>query len=249
MVARIARIEAVVCDSEHEAAWLERNLLEQSMPAWNRTPGGQEVSTYLRLDAGQRTPRLEAVHSVTSSGAHFGPYLGGDKVRTAVAAFHRAFPLAYTGNGLSGSEREMAGQRGVGPADRDRLAGTITAVLQRDPTAMALIREALQACRDRAALAQAYELAARIQAEIEAVAWVTSVQRVTRTDGPDADAAGWSDGVLVRFQVRAGRLRRWAQRACGQASARRYLAETPAAWADFAGRNAELAARLIRSHR
>src|SRR5262249_56977330 len=26
MVARIARIEAVSCDSEHEAAWLERNL-------------------------------------------------------------------------------------------------------------------------------------------------------------------------------------------------------------------------------
>jgi len=28
MVARIARVEAVTCDSAHEAAWLERNLLE-----------------------------------------------------------------------------------------------------------------------------------------------------------------------------------------------------------------------------
>ena len=40
MVARVARIEAVSCDSAHEAAWLERNLLEASLPQWNRTPGG-----------------------------------------------------------------------------------------------------------------------------------------------------------------------------------------------------------------
>lgn len=35
MVASVARIEAVACDSVHEAAWLERNLLETSMPPWN----------------------------------------------------------------------------------------------------------------------------------------------------------------------------------------------------------------------
>src|SRR6185369_9025794 len=29
MVRRIQRIDAVACDSAHEAAWLERNLLEQ----------------------------------------------------------------------------------------------------------------------------------------------------------------------------------------------------------------------------
>jgi len=43
MVARIARVEAVTCDSAHEAAWLERNLLEHRRPPWNRTLGGQEA--------------------------------------------------------------------------------------------------------------------------------------------------------------------------------------------------------------
>jgi GIY-YIG catalytic domain len=43
MVARVTRIEAVTCDSPHEAALLERNLLEASLPPWNRTPGGQET--------------------------------------------------------------------------------------------------------------------------------------------------------------------------------------------------------------
>ncbi len=58
MVARVARIEAVTCDSVHEAAWLERNLLEASLPPWNRTPGGQETAVYIRMDAGPVHPGL-----------------------------------------------------------------------------------------------------------------------------------------------------------------------------------------------
>jgi excinuclease ABC subunit C len=43
MVARVGRVEAVACDSGHEAAWLERNLLQARKPPWNRAPsGGQE---------------------------------------------------------------------------------------------------------------------------------------------------------------------------------------------------------------
>src|SRR5690242_16606928 len=38
MTARAAGVQAIVCDSVHEAAWLERNLLERRMPRWNRTP-------------------------------------------------------------------------------------------------------------------------------------------------------------------------------------------------------------------
>src|ERR1700722_30856 len=40
MVARIVRVEAVACDSAHEAAWLERNLLQARKPPWNRAPDG-----------------------------------------------------------------------------------------------------------------------------------------------------------------------------------------------------------------
>ena len=50
MVARVRRIEAVSCDSAHEAAWLERNLLTTSLPPWNLTMGGQEHPVYIRLD-------------------------------------------------------------------------------------------------------------------------------------------------------------------------------------------------------
>jgi excinuclease ABC subunit C len=62
MVARVARIEAISCDSVHEAAWLERNLLKKSLPPWNKTQGGQESAVYIRLDAGPSTPGLASVY-------------------------------------------------------------------------------------------------------------------------------------------------------------------------------------------
>ena len=60
MVARIARIEAISCDSAHEAAWLERNLLETSLPRWNRTPGGQERAVCIRMGSPQRVTTMDA---------------------------------------------------------------------------------------------------------------------------------------------------------------------------------------------
>src|SRR6516225_9079888 len=59
MVARIARVEAVPCASAHEAAWLERNLLQRHKPPWNRSPsGGQESEVWIRLSASPDAPGL-----------------------------------------------------------------------------------------------------------------------------------------------------------------------------------------------
>ena len=120
MVARIARIEAVSCDSPHEAAWLERNLLQDSLPPWNKTPGGQESAAYIRLDGRPANPGLTVVYQVQPCAQvrHFGPYLGGLRARQAVAALHRILPLAYASARPGASERELARIRGVGDQDR-----------------------------------------------------------------------------------------------------------------------------------
>jgi excinuclease ABC subunit C len=242
MVGRIARIEAAVCDSEHEAAWLERNLLERELPRWNRTRGGQEVSVYIGL-TGRGLTVVHSPHRSTHA-RHFGPYLGGLKVRHAVSALHRVLPLAYAADKLGGAERDLARVRRIAPGGRAALVETACAVLDREPAAVASLRAELARRRDQASEVLAYELAARLQAEIEAVDWITAEQKVALPEPRDFDVHGWAGGVLVRFEMRGGRLAGWTARARQRDDVRDALAATPDGWAEFAHRNAELAARL-----
>jgi excinuclease ABC subunit C len=246
MVAGIARLEAVACASPHEAAWLERNLLRERRPPWNRAPdGGQEVEAWIGLRESARSPGLSVRHQPAPGARNFGPYLGGRQVRLAVSGLNRVLPLGYAGD-LDGTLGDLARVRGVTAADRSGLAETVAAVLDRVPAPVASARAALCARRDAASARLAFELAARLQAEVEALDWVTGPQRVTRPGAGDCDAHGWADGLLVRFEIRDGRLTGWTQRACAAPAARRHLEQTPAEWSDFAMCNAGLAARLLR---
>jgi excinuclease ABC subunit C len=245
MVANVARIEAVVCASEHEAAWLERNLLERRLPSWNKTPGGQEVPVWIRLSERAAAPGLSVVHTPPPADPRsFGPYLGGNKVRLAVAGLHRVMPLVYTGAKLSGSAQDMARARGVDPGGREALVHTLTGVLNREPRSVASVRTELVSRRDTAAQTLDFERAARIQTEIDGFDWVVAPQRATVSEPDDQDVFGWSDGVLVHFQIHGGRLCTWRQRPASAASSLPRVLATQVKWVDFARRNAELAARL-----
>jgi excinuclease ABC subunit C len=246
MTARIDRIEAVVCDSAHEAAWLEYNLHESRLPPWNRAIGSAESVLYLRLDERPRSPRLSAEHVLVSTPGvrYFGPYLGGARARLAVTALNRILPVSYTSARLAGAQLDLARVRGYVDVDRESVIESVTEILNRDLQAVTWARSELEELRACAARAESFELAGRIQEELEALAWVTCPQRAATVDGGDFTACGWAEGILVRFGVRAGRLREWSQRPCGQATAAPYLAATPPGWAEFAQRNAELAASL-----
>jgi excinuclease ABC subunit C len=247
MVRAIARIEAVECASEHEAAWLERNLLERQLPPWNRTAGGQEVEVYLRLDASAHSAGLTVVHDRGRGDAtrHFGPYLGGQRVRLAAAGLLRVFPLDYA-SGAAGTVRELGRRRGADPADRPALAAAIGAVLAREHDAVAAVRAELLGRRAAAAADEAYEVAGRIQAELAALDWVTAPQRVAviEATGADAVACGWADSLLIQFSIQDGRIRGWCQDRASAAEAAPVLARTPPQWREFAGHAALLAARL-----
>ena len=244
MVARIARVEAVICDSAHEAAWLERNLLQRRLPPWNRCVGGQEAEVWIRLSVQPRYPGLTVVHRPAPG--DFGPYLGGQKARDAVSGLGRVLPLAHAADRRAGAERDLARLRGAKPGARTELARAIAAVLGRDRDAVAALRSELTARRTAAAAALAFEFAGKLQAELEALDWITGEQKVTRAPWgqDDADVYGWAAGVLVCFEIRGGRMSGWRQRPCAAAAARRYLDQSPPGWTPFASRNAELAARL-----
>ncbi|GAB2606863.1 hypothetical protein Aab01nite_02090 [Paractinoplanes abujensis] len=241
MVPQVARVEAVECDSVHEAAWLERNLLERSKPRWNRIRGGLEVPVGIQLDAAG--PRVVHLHS--PGAAEFGPYLGGAQARLAVSGLDRIFPVRYTGERLDGGLRDLARVRGVSVLDRPAFLTAVAAVLRRRAEQTRAVRDGLALLRDRASANLAFELAGRIQQELGALDWIVAEQKVTQlVAGADHDVYGWAGGVLVRFRMRRGRVDGWEQRDSSLASARRYLELTPAEWSAFAERGAELARRL-----
>ncbi|WP_405064119.1 hypothetical protein OG474_21395 [Kribbella sp. NBC_01505] len=240
MVNRIARVEGVWCDSDHEAAWLERNLLEHTKPRWNISEGGQEVVGYIRFDA--NGPRF--THELGTTTKHFGPYLGGLRVRQAISALQRVIPLQYT-TAATGSVREFAKLFGVGPDDRDSLTKAAYAVLDREPDAVEAVRAELVRRRDQAAGALRFEFAGKLQDELAAFEWIVAEQKVSLLTADDADVFGWADGIMVGFGLRGGRVRTWTQHAMTERAAHDRVAATPAGWQLFAQRNAELAARLL----
>lgn len=254
MVGQVVRVEALPCASAHEAAWLERNLLESSKPRWNRVRGGLEVPTYVTLSVSPTTAHLAVTHRPAPDpriASTFGPYLGGTRSRRAVDGLERALGLAYAADRLGGFDRDMARVRGVTADQREERAGLAAAVLLGDAAALSQVTALLVARRDEAAAALAFEVAARIQEEIAALAWLAAPQRVTvearSGTATDLELAGWADGVLVQLSIRGGRLDRWRERATSASAAAPLLAATPEAWTATLAEAAELAAAL-RAH-
>ncbi len=243
MVRKVARVEALLCASEHEAAWLERNALEHSLPPWNRVVGGMENAVFLEMVDSTRTPGVKVVFR-PGSGLTFGPYLSGTKARLAVSALHRLYPLAYTAERLTDTEREMAGIRLVRKEDRQSLWDSVRAMLTRDHAAVQEARRRLTALRDVASAELAFERASRLQEELEGLEWITAPQRVTGLEAYDLVFHGWAAGTLVRFEVVAGRLVGWQVRPCTPTRAEPLVRATPRHWQDFAEANAHVAAAL-----
>jgi excinuclease ABC subunit C len=195
MVARVRTVRTVVTASEHEAAFLERALLERYDPPFNRTLGFESVVA-LRLEPSS----LTAVHDFAGSTARqFGPYLGWAAAFAATSALVRLFPLHYCrpAAALTSVERDLARRRGVGPGDGAELTGRIVAVLNGDAAAVADAIAGTELARDRASELGLYERAAELQAEIAGLRWITQPQSVASFHDP----AGWRvrEELLPRF--------------------------------------------------
>lgn len=211
MVERVAWLEPVVCASEHEAAFLESDLLERHPTRYNRTLG-MESCVWLRLDTTPAAPSLDVVHEARpgDGAAWFGPYLGWEPARQAAAGLQRLYPLRYSGTGLDRSDRELARSLGVLPGDTTDLAGRIERVLRRDRAAVRAAVRGLEAMRDRAAELEMFEHAGVLQQQVRGLAWITEPQKLSSLEPFDHDfcavAATGDVAVLVILELRDGRL-------------------------------------------
>lgn len=244
MVPQISRVEAIVCASVPEAGWLERNLLERSLPRWNRTRGGMELVGWLQVDDDPARPGLELVVEGTAHADDaFGPFLGVERLALARSALLRAWPVPLAGSRLRAADRSMAEARGVSPGELAAYTRQVRAVLSGDREVIAMLHALLAAASDRAVTQLAFETARQIQAEVAALDWLVAPQRVTGCS-PGLRLGATADGVEFCLWATADRLDRWTSaRTAAQPGP---TPETPAEWREFTLRNAELAAALDR---
>ena len=185
MVRRIRRVVTVTTASEHEAAFLERALLERHDPPFNRTLGLESIVA-IRL----APTSVTAVHEIVPAEGvrYFGPYLGWSATAGAASALARTFPihLCRPAREMTSVERDMARRRGVSVADGPALARSITAVLERDATAVEDVIVRTEGVRDQASALALYERAAELQGEIAGVRWVAQPQSIASFDASGA---------------------------------------------------------------
>src|SRR5438270_4766509 len=207
MLPRVEWLEPVVCASEHEAAFLENDLLDRHRSRYNRTLG-MESCVWLRLDARTHSAGLDVVHEPEprDGAGWFGPYLGWEPVRQAAAGLLRLHPLRYTGSSITRTERELARSLGVTEEDSAAVAANIERVLRREPAAVARALRSLEEARERAAGRMMFEFAAEIQEQIRGLLWITQPQKLAHLDAVDADFPGVSGSVEVVLSLRGGRL-------------------------------------------
>jgi excinuclease ABC subunit C len=251
MVQRVEWLEPVVCASEHEAAFLESDLLERHRTRYNRTLG-MESCVWLRLDTSPHAPTLDVVHEPCphDGASWFGPYLGWEPARQAAAGLLRLYPLRYSGSHLSRTDREMARSLGVSEADAPLLARRIERVLNRYRSEVRAAIRGLEEMRDRAAGSLMFEHAEQLQQQIRGLLWIVEPQKLATLDPVDRDfcaAAGTGDAaVLVILALRGGRMAQRHVHRIAQTEAWPAGAEAAhdGPWVDLARRNAELMARL-----
>ena len=243
MVGRVEWVEPVICESEHEAAFLESDLLERHPTRFNRTLG-MESCVWIRLSADALTPGLEVRHEpAPADGASwFGPYLGWEPARQAVAGLLRLFPLRHTAAAMNRSGRELARSLRVGEADRDRFARAIRAVIDREQPAVRAAIARLERMRDDSAERLMFEHAADLREHARGVRWISEPQKLGLLGAVDGDHSGIAGRAEVVLSLRGGRL---VQRHFQPAAARRQAtAGGEGAWCDLARDNAELMSRL-----
>lgn len=180
MVRRVRRILVSSCASEHEAALLERTLLERLDPPFNRTSG---VETIVGVRLSSSPPAIAAVVELAPKIDNvFGPYLGWAPTYAAVSALLRLFPVHFcrpTAE-LDSVQRDLARIRGVSERDLEGLTRRAARVLERDRPAVVDAVDRVQLERERASEMRLYERAAELQRQIDGILWITQRQDFMR---------------------------------------------------------------------
>lgn len=216
MVAKIAEIETIVTSSEVEALILECNLIKKYRPRYNIMLKDDKTYPYLKVTMQEDFPRLVVTRRQTRDGAkYYGPYADAGAMRTAVKLLRGMFPLR-TCRKMNPDrpclnyhiKRCLAPCAGyVSRAEYGNMIKSVCMVL--DGRTNELERD-LQRRMQEAADNYAFEEAARLRDQLQAVKRLNEQQKAVTNNGGDMDVIGYGQDItgscIQIFFVRKGKL-------------------------------------------
>ncbi|HKA90249.1 MAG TPA: excinuclease ABC subunit UvrC [Haliangiales bacterium] len=215
----IGDIETVVVNNEKEALLLENNLIKQHQPRFNVKLTDDKNYLVLRIDPKKTWPRVEVGRRIADDGAkYFGPYHSATSARETLRVINRHFQLrTCTDHVLANRARPCILHQikrcpapcvlPVSPeAYADQVEDACLFLSGRKDELLPRLRERMKEAAGR----QAYEHAAQLRDQIQAVEKTLIRQTVVSTDIVDQDVVGiYRQGDVVEVAVlfmRAGKL-------------------------------------------
>lgn len=216
MVAKIAEIETIVTSSEVEALILECNLIKKYRPRYNISLKDDKTYPYLKVTLHEDFPRLYVTRRHMRDGArYYGPYADAGAMHATVKLLRSMFPLR-TCRKMNVDrpclnyhiKRCLAPCAGyISKADYHNMIKSVCMVLDGRTTELERdLKQQMQEAADN----YAFEEAARLRDQLQAVARLNEAQKAVTNNGGDMDIFGLGQdmtGLCVQlFFVRKGKL-------------------------------------------
>ena len=216
MVAKIAEIETIITSSEVEALILECNLIKKYRPRYNISLKDDKSYPYLKVTMQEDFPRLHMTRRLMRDGAkYYGPYADAGAMYETMKLLKTMFPLRTC--------RKMNPDRPclnyhikrclapcAGYISKDEYGKMIKSVCMvldgRTPELERDLKQRMQ----QAAEEYAFEEAARLRDQLQAVERLNESQKAVTNNGGDMDIIGFAQDMtgncLQIFFVRKGKL-------------------------------------------
>ena len=216
MVAKIAEIETIVTSSEVEALILECNLIKKYRPRYNISLKDDKTYPYLKVTLQEDFPRLYMTRRLMRDGSkYYGPYADAGAMHATVKLLRSMFPLR-TCRKMNPDrpclnyhiKRCLAPCAGyVSKEEYGQMIKSVCMVLDGRTTELERdLKQRMQA----AAEDYAFEEAARLRDQLQAVERLNESQKAVTNNGGDMDIIGFAQDMtgncLQIFFVRKGKL-------------------------------------------
>ncbi len=220
LLARVARVEVIVTQSEAEALHLEQNLVKRHRPPFNVRLRDDKSFPYIAVTVSDEYPRVMFTRERHRRGTvYFGPYANAKKVRETLDVLNRVFrfrpcegpkPGRHSGIPCLDFHIDRCTAPCVGAISREEYRALIDGVVEFLSGETRPIRRELERKMREAAAEERFEDAARYRNRLFAIESLAQRQAADRRDVGSVDvlgvAASGERAAVQVFPLRDGRL-------------------------------------------